>query len=140
MDERDYKAMNDELKSAEEILIPKIEELTDEVDEKIGFLKEAILQSHEEYADQFKKQLKEKEQESIMLEKMCNRAQDHAEGLLKQLTKSNEMNERLADALESSVNGLIWFQEEYPSSYSKNDMEHLTKCKDILTEYQNSKK
>jgi hypothetical protein len=83
MDERDYKAMNEELK---------------------------ILS---------KKQLKEKES---------------------QLTKSNEMAERLADALEGSVNGLIWFQEEYPTSYSNNDTEHLAKCKDILTEYKNSKK
>ena len=55
-----------------------------------------ILKAMEEYADQFKKQLKEKEE---------------------QLTKSNEMNERLAEELE--------YWDEF---------------NDVLTEYQNSKK
>ena len=55
-----------------------------------------ILKAMEEYADQFKKQLKEKEE---------------------QLTRSNEMNERLAEELE--------YWDEF---------------NDVLTEYQNSKK
>ena len=154
----------EELKSAEEILMPKIEELTDEVDEKIGFFKEAILQSHEEYADQFKDQLKEygitmskylkiigeltdqeqelkskikeKEQESIMLEKMCNRAQDHAEQLLKQLTKSNEMIDRLAEALD------IFNRADANSGLQTSILKHneLIFIRKALTEYQNSKK
>lgn len=154
----------EELKSAEEILMPKIEDLTDEVDEKIGFFKEAILQSHEEYADQFKDQLKEygitmskylkiigeltdqeqelkskikeKEQESIMLEKMCNRAQDHAEQLLKQLTKSNEMIDRLAEALD------IFNRADANSGLQTSILKHneLIFIRKALTEYKNSKK
>lgn len=104
----------EELKSAEEILN---ENSSIEMFEYDSYDKSTVFKAMEEYADQFKKQLKEKEQESIMLEKMCNRAQDHAEGLLKQLTKSNEMNEMLAEELE--------YWDEF---------------NDVLTEYQNSKK
>ena len=123
-----------------------------------------ILKAMEEYADQFKDQLKEygitmskylkiigeltdqeqelkskikeKEQESIMLEKMCNRAQDHAEQLLKQLTKSNEMIDRLAEALD------IFNRADANSGLQTSILKHneLIFIRKALTEYQNSKK
>ena len=126
MDERDYKAMNDELKSAEELANNWADEYYERESERTSIIMEKdewlnrrynFLTGYNRCKEDFKKQLKEKEQESIMLEKMCNRAQDHAEQLLKQLTKSNEMAERLAEELE--------YWDEF---------------NDVLTEYKNSKK
>ena len=70
-----------------------------------------ILKAMEEYADQFKKQLKEKEE---------------------QLTKSNEMNERLAEAL---------FEVKFDNiQYGGITGVVKDKMNEALTEYQNSKK
>ena len=150
-----------ELKSAEEILN---ENSSIEMFEYDSYDKSTVFKAMEEYADQFKKQLKEygitmskylkiigeltdqeqelkskikeKEQESIMLEKMCNRAQDHAEQLLKQLTKSNEMIDRLAEALD------IFNRADANSGLQTSILKHneLIFIRKALTEYQNSKK
>jgi predicted DNA-binding protein len=82
MDERDYKAMNDELKSADETLSKHTGE------EGIYLTRGMVrgsdaLEAMEEYASQFKKQLKEKEE---------------------QLAKSNEMADRLADQIGLFLN------------------------------------
>ena len=141
MDERDHKAMNDELKKEQ----PSIElQISDEQLDKIKSC-EVLKINGMEFISRTKttemlikfanEQLKEKEEESIMLEKMCNRAQDHAEGLLKQLTKSNEM----------AVDFLEWVMKRYfiannlyykkGSDYNENGM----LGEELLTEYQNSK-
>lgn len=160
MDERDYKAMNDELKSAEELMSYEesrkylISEGLDPnqiakegmvfiktVKENIELKKQLedknkLIKGLAQTGNFYRNQLKEKEQESIMLEKMCNRAQDHAEQLLKQLTKSNEMAERLAEALD------IFNRADANSGLQTSILKHneLIFIRKALTEYQNSKK
>ncbi len=135
------KAMNEELKSAEEILQSKFP-----YDVKIEFGQSnfpVFIQSHEEYASQFQKQLKEKEEEierlrSSLFTSERFRMEDAATSiddrniLHAQLTKSNEMNERLAESLRKLSSQEHIEQELY--------YRMINDAFDILEQYQNSKK
>jgi hypothetical protein len=81
MDERDYKAMNEELKKPIVVLNDCYGKDARNTD--VYYPLYVILEAMEEYADQFKKQLKEKEE---------------------QLAKSNEMADRLADQIGLFLN------------------------------------
>ena len=161
MDERDYKAMNEELKSAEYIIDTNV--VLAEVcaignDLYAGNtvylnIKEAI----EEYASQFQKQLKEKEEEIEMLNSELQRkfiqwenqkqtiknyqevVTKHfpavyacSENLDEELTKSNEMNERLAESLRK-LSSQEHIEQDLYIRFTKDAF-------DILEQYQKSKK
>ena len=114
MDERDYKAMNEELKKP--IVVLNDVYGKDPRNTDVCYPLSTILKAMEEYADQFKKQLKEKED---VLEEYTNALWKAEE----QLTKSNEMNERLAGQIGLFLNF--------------GGKEHL---EEALEQYQNSKK
>lgn len=84
MDERDYKAMNEELKKPIVVLNDCYGKDARNTD--VYYPLHVILEAMEEYASQFKKQLKEKED---VLEEYTNALWKAEE----QLTKSNEMIE-----------------------------------------------
>lgn len=126
MDERDYKAMNDELKSADETLSKHTGE------EGIYLTRGMVrgsdaLEAMEEYTDQFKKQLKEKDDEIKMktdyYEDKLEKRQNALDETYSQLTKSNEMAERLAGQIGLFLNF--------------GGKEHL---EEAFEQYQNSKK
>lgn len=89
-------------------------------DESIGFQSEII---------DLQKQLKEKEEEIDALNRLCSFKGKSIEGLMEELTKSNEMADRLADALDT-----IRF---YVKDSSDSDFKKVLIA---LKEYQNSKK
>lgn len=143
MDERDYKAMNEELKSAESILGKNTGMTFDEETYLIQTHFEYVIKSMEEYASQFQKQLKEKEEEierlrSSLFTSERFRMEDAATSiddrniLHAQLTKSNEMNDRLAESLRKLSSQEHIEQELY--------YRMINDAFDILEQYQNSKK
>lgn len=172
MDERDHKAMNEELKSAEEILDAKAKRYYGHTFSFFKFqLQASILESMEEYASQFKKQLKEKEEEieaikitNEMLTHDLVKAKEEIERLrsslftserfrmedaatsiddrnilhakhmecVKQLAKSNEMNERLAESLRK-LSSQEHIEQDLYIRFTKDAF-------DILEQYQKSKK
>ena len=167
MDERDYKAMNEELKSADEILGKNTGMTFDEETYLIQTHFEYVIKSMEEYASQFQKQLKEKDEEierlrSSLFTSERFRMEDAATSiddrniLHAQLTKSNEMNENIgvllrnandnSDRLEKWGNELNEKLKRAISAMTKT-VQTLSfhglksnELNDFLTEYQNSKK
>ena len=160
MDERDYKAMNDELKKEQ----PSIElQISDEQLDKIKSC-EVLKINGMEFISRTKttemlikfanEQLKEKEEEierlkSSLFTSERFRIEDASESIddknilharlmdcKSQLTKSNEMNERLADALD------IFNRADANSGLQTSILKHneLIFIRKALTEYQNSKK
>lgn len=120
MDERDYKAMNDELKSAEELANNWADEYYERESERTSIIMEKdewlnrrynFLTGYNRCKEDLKKQLKEKEEE---------------------LTKSNEMNERLADALIDIKN----WDDRMEDKWEDQGLRAIS----ALKEYQNSKK
>jgi hypothetical protein len=125
MDERDYKAMNDELKKP--IVVLNDVYGKDPRNTDVCYPLSTILKAMEEYADQFKDQLKEKEDEIKMktdyYEDKLEKRQNVLDETYSQLTKSNEMNERLAGQIGLFLNF--------------GGKEHL---EEALEQYQNLKK
>ena len=110
-----------------------------------------IIQCMQEYASQFKKQLKEKEEEIEELKDTNNKFHERInidrevkESLKLELQASNEMNERLETYIQEwlSVCGKTSEQvlDKYQSIKLANTTAVLLTIKEFLTEYQNSKK
>lgn len=155
MDERDYKAMNDELKSAEELANNWADEYYERESERTSIIMEKdewlnrrynFLTGYNRCKEDLKKQLKEKEEEIDRLKSdmkiKCN-SYDHLHEtnsynftklceLQLQLTKSNEMNERLADALIDIKN----WDDRMEDKWEDQGLRAIS----ALKEYQNSKK
>ena len=121
MDERDYKAMNDELKKEQ----PSIElQISDEQLDKIKSC-EVLKINGMEFISRTKT--------TEMLIKFANEQLKEKE---EELTKSNEMAEKLAEALD------IFNRADANSGLQTSILKHneLIFIKKALTEYQNSKK
>lgn len=163
MDERDYKAINDELRILSECGITF----------GLANSREQCLNAIRQCADQFKKQLKEKEEKYtkvftrvvemadeiinrdaviVKIETKLKKKDEEVEGLKmqlsamkigvdypkkitelqEQLTKSNEMNERLAEALTDIKN----WDDRMEDKWEDQGLRAIS----ALKEYQNSKK
>lgn len=149
MDERDYKAMNDELKKEQ----PSIElQISDEQLDKIKSC-EVLKINGMEFISRTKttemlikfanEQLKEKEDEieifnnvALRWRKKWESAVNLQEDYEKQLSKSNEMADRLYNALD------IFNRADADSGLQTSILKHdeLIFIRKALTEYQNSKK
>lgn len=64
---------------------------------------------------------------------------DSNERLQKEVARLNDkidgiklQKDHLIEAVELSVNGLEWYKDEHPQSWSEADEEHLARCNNLL--------